>query len=229
VGSETSDSDIFAMNVNDCLDVIARNHVDDCREIAGPHVKNLTNNGSATIDDDPDWSPDGRKIVYVRHAAQTTNQFAPDAEIYVMRVDSDGTPVQENPQRLTFNSAPPVLDQDKIEERGPAWSPDGRHIAYACRLGALPPGQGGNTFKICVMDADGNHQVTLTNGTSEFTPTWSPDGKQIVFHGGNNPSQLFILYLRFDQDGAITGGTPQQLTFGSSANGIASWGMVRTK
>jgi hypothetical protein len=55
-GAETTDSDIFIMNVDDCLEVIQLNRVDDCREVAGPHVRNITNNGSATIDDDPDWS-----------------------------------------------------------------------------------------------------------------------------------------------------------------------------
>ena len=66
-GAETIDSDIFTMNVNDCLEVIELNHVNDCRDVSGPHVKNITNNGSLTIDD-ADWSPDGTRIVYVPHA-----------------------------------------------------------------------------------------------------------------------------------------------------------------
>jgi Tol biopolymer transport system component len=81
-GAQTSDSDIFTMNVDDCLAVIQRYQVNDCREIAGAHVKDITRNGSATIDDAPDWWPDGTRIVYVRHAAPkspTIINSAPDA------------------------------------------------------------------------------------------------------------------------------------------------------
>jgi Tol biopolymer transport system component len=67
VGAETTDSDIFVLNVDECLKVNQLYRVDDCRQVPGPHVKNITNNGSLTIDD-PDWSPDGTRIVYVPHA-----------------------------------------------------------------------------------------------------------------------------------------------------------------
>src|SRR5262245_9002406 len=90
----TTDGDLFVMNVDDCLKVIQLKRVDDCRKVAGAHVKNITNNGSLTIEGDPDWSRDGTRIVYVRHASIERN-FTPDAELYVLRVNPDGTPVQD--------------------------------------------------------------------------------------------------------------------------------------
>lgn len=48
-GSATTDSDIFVVNVDDLLE-------------NGAAPQNLTSNRVATVDDDPNWSPDGRKI-----------------------------------------------------------------------------------------------------------------------------------------------------------------------
>jgi len=224
----TTDGDLFVMDVDECLKVIQRNRVDDCRKVAGPHVKNITNNGDQTIEGDPDWSRDGTRIVYVRHAATDVGMFTPDAELYVLRVNPDGTPVpngqdgKENPERLTFNSDPNDLNPD-VEERGPTWSPDGAYVAYACKRGADP-------FHICVVNVATKVEKTLTSGRAELTPTWSPDGTQIVFHGNTIPNQLYRLSLRFDQTGPTVVSNEQLTNAGNSgpgANVIASWGKVR--
>ena len=54
----------------------------------------------------------------------------------------------------------------------PAWSPDGRRIAYT-RLG-----------EIYVADADGNNERRLTRSAQPVAfPAWSPDGRTIAFAG----------------------------------------------
>ena len=57
---------------------------------------------------------------------------------------------------------------------GPAWSPDGRQIAFVSD-------RDGN-WEIYVMNADGSSQTNLTNDLPDDTgPVWSPDGRQIAF------------------------------------------------
>jgi Tol biopolymer transport system component len=59
----------------------------------------------------------------------------------------------------------------------PAWSPDGRRIAFIQRLR-------GNR-DLYVMNADGSHKRALTHDQAvEADPDWSPDGRRIVFTTG---------------------------------------------
>src|SRR5918994_1775101 len=105
-GAATTDSDIFVVDVAALL--------------AGaspqlPVVENITKR--IGVDEDPDWSPNGRKLVYTRRAAGETNHNNPvTAEIYVVNAGGSGSP-----EPLTENGE---------EERGPAWSPDGDRILF---------------------------------------------------------------------------------------------------
>lgn len=187
-GAATSDNDIFVLNMDDLF----KN---------GARPKNITNTPAA-IDDDPDWSPDGRKIVYTSHAATDDPVNSASAEVYV--IDADGT---GSPTRLTNNTE---------EERAPSWSPDGKRIVFSCR-------RGGPDFELCVMNANGTGQLQLTdNNVPDLTASWSPDGKRIVFHrrvGGRGQFQLFS--VNPDGTGEV------QLTFPPGLNAFPNWGEVR--
>lgn len=63
----------------------------------------------------------------------------------------------------------------------PAWSPDGKHIAFM-RSDVYGP-LGGLQWDVYVMDADGSgiRNVTRTPEVSEGTPDWSPDGSKLIF------------------------------------------------
>jgi TolB protein len=192
-GAATSDSDIFVMNVDDVLTGAAQ-------------PKNITNNPGA-IDDDPDWSPYGQQIVFTSHDVNDSATNSVTAEIYVMNADGTGAPT-----RLTENTE---------EERAPSWSPDGTSIVFMCRRGLPAPGAVLQTFEICVMNADGSGPVQLTNNTvNELTPSWSPDGQQIVFH--RLVSGRFQLWLiNADGTGLV------QLTNTLGVNAFGNWGEQR--
>jgi TolB protein len=189
-GAATTDNDIFVLDIGEFL-----------AHRATP--RNITNSPAA-IDDDPDWSPQGRKIVFTSHAAGDDPITSNTAEIYV--IDLAGT---ARPVRLTSNAE---------EERAPSWSPDGRRIAYCCR-------RGGSDLEICIMNADGSGVRQLTDNTiGDLTPSWSPDGRKIVFHrrvGERGQFQLFVI----DGDGR----NEKQLTFPPGLNGFPNWGEVRDR
>jgi len=178
-GSATTDSDIFVVSLEDLENGVA--------------PQNISNHPN--VDDDPDWSNDGQKIVFTSHAANDNHQFPTTTDIYVMNPDGTGR------EQLTVSTE---------EERGPAWSPDGSLILYMCRRG---------DFEICVMNADGSDIRQLTfNAVADFTPSWSPDGERILFHRniGLGQNQLFVM----DKNGL----DEKQLTTGPGINLLANWG-----
>jgi TolB protein len=166
-GAPAADSDIFVARVCDLL--------------AGEPPTNITND-PATIDSDPDWSSDGRKIVFQNTDVADHPTAPTSADLWVINPDGSGL------TQLT-NSAE--------EERAPAWSPDGMRIVFMCRRGPPAAGMVIPSFEICVMDADGTDQIRLTfNNLNDASPKFSPDGQKIVWHrasGGGAGSHIWVM------------------------------------
>ena len=59
------------------------------------------------------------------------------------------------------------------EQDMPAFSPDGRQVAFRYS-GAPHPG-------IFTALVGGDKPLQLTESDADFSPTWSPDGQQIAF------------------------------------------------
>ena len=99
-------------------------------------------------------------------------------------------------------------------------------IAFSSnRDGHVHPRHGWSTYEIYVMEVDGNNQRRLTNNPNfDISPSWSPDGKRIVFmsnrdghvhiHGG----PTFEIYV-MDADG----GNQQNLTNNPHDDSSPSW------
>ena len=133
-------------------------------------------------------SPDGRRMVF-------TSLKDGDLDIYTMNVD--GTDVR----RLT--TAPGY-------DGGPWWSPDGTKIVYRAWHPTDSAGLADyrgllaqrmvrpSRMELWVMNADGSGQRQITSlGGANFGPSWTPDGRRIVFSSNyKNPrSRNFELYL----------------------------------
>jgi TolB protein len=121
-------------------------YVIDANRPEGPDNPPVKRTDNATMgDQDPIWSPDGTKIVFVRDRNGLTDVFT---------MNADGT----GKKNLTRNQA---NDQD------PSFSPDGRYITFASdRYG---------DWEIMRMTADGRRQVRLTKNTyHDYNPDWRP-------------------------------------------------------
>jgi Tol biopolymer transport system component len=115
------------------------------------------------------WTVDGSRILF--ESFRDRND-----EIYSMETDGTGL------KNLSNNG---FADQD------PAWSHDGRRIAFHSNREGGP----NNYADIYVMNADGSGQERLTpNPTFDRNPAWSPDGKQIVFQSDRDGNEeLYVL------------------------------------
>jgi len=103
------------------------------------------------IDTSPSYSPDGAKVTFASDRGGSQ-------QIYVMNQDGSG------PQRISFG---------KGNYATPVWSPRGDLIAFTKLLSGR--------FLIGVMRADGSGERILTEGYHNEGPTWSPNGRVVLF------------------------------------------------
>ncbi len=91
----------------------------------------------------------------------------------------------------------------------PAYSPDGRKVAFQSRRGGHP--------NIWLCDQDGSNPVQLTRfKTHTGTPRWSPDGRSVVFDSLESGNwDLWVVDAE--------GGAPRQLTADPAEDGTPFW------
>jgi len=135
---------------------------------------------SSRLEDTPNFSPDGKRIVF-------SSNRSGHWEIWVC--DSDG----RNSVQLTSFGGPYITGT-------PRWSPDGKTIVFDSR----PRGKG----DILVINAESRAQQNLTADTYEnMVPSWSRDGRWIYFsstRGGDGEFQVWKMPVEGGQPIQVT-------------------------
>jgi TolB protein len=109
------------------------------------------------IDTAPSFSPDGQRISFESNRGGSQ-------QLYVMNADGS------NVQRISF-------DRGGARYGTPVWSPRGDLVAFT----KMDDGK----FRIGVMRPDGSGERILTDAWQDEGPTWSPNGRVIIFFRTN--------------------------------------------
>jgi Tol biopolymer transport system component len=152
------------------------------------------------------WSPNGDRLLLVAQAG--------DHRFIIGEEKKGRTPLARRITRLDFRddesghvvrrshlwvvaprtgSTPRQLTSGDFDVHRPAWSPDGRRIAFGTNRD--------RNGEIYVMNADGTGQRRLTRTPEhEFVLGWSPDGRKLAF--GRYPAKPRWAFFVMNADGS---------------------------
>jgi Tol biopolymer transport system component len=209
-------------------------------------VMNADGTGEHDVSNDPTgpdihsaWSPDGRRIAFVKQ------NFDGTSALWVMKADGSGqrpltddTTINVHPAwspdgaKIAFASSrdgnfeiytirPDGTGLTRLtfttgtQEDNPNWSPDGQWMAHDACVSTSFPCPGTPNYEIFAMRADGSARRRLTNDPSiDWNPAWSPDGTEIVFRSDRSPDGTELWKMNRNGSGVV------QLTFGPYQGGV---------
>jgi Tol biopolymer transport system component len=149
---------------------------------------------------DPDYSADGKMLAFAKVSLSITGGSS--ASILTM-MSIPGAPATKVTQSFTG-----------LGDRGPAWSPSGKQIAfYSDRAGS-------SDLYFVNRDGTALRQLT-TNKAADSAPSWSPDGDTLVFLSDRTThTELWMTSLV-----GLSPGPPVawQVTFDKQQKGAPDW------
>ncbi len=190
----------------------------------GANVKKLTDEKSIILS--PDWSPDGRSIVYTSYQDHNPDLILLDTRrnrrrplLKLPGINSaaswspDGTKISlvlskdSNSEIYVLNRWRKLtrLTRHFNIDTSPTWSPDGKKIAFTSdRSGTGRP-------QIYIMDAESGDRTGVMRITFQSryndNPAWSPDGDKIAFTSlVNGRFQIRIYYPETRETRDVTTG-----------------------
>lgn len=224
----------------------------------GSDLQQITKPGADENDADPSISPDGKTILFSSTRGGKTGVWKIPVQGGEPERICDGDQVEWSPDgtRIAFRrdeaiwirdlasgSEKKITPIDWPHSSGPAWSPDGKTMAFACRWDA-----GNGIFRV---GAEGGQPEKIFDQKGACEPHWSPDGKRLAYetethlftiqpdgksnrpltyfgglqrYGQWSPDGQWIVYCQGASESGpwelyiipAAGGTPVRLTEGSS-------------
>ena len=165
-----------------------------------------------------DWSPDGKRLVFVgeeRADSKTPQPIVIETEHF--KQDGDGYLQARQPRHLYLldvasHQLEKLTTAPKLNEDCPAWSPDGRQIAFVQTVEQGADMDGGSDIDVI----DARVGATAKKLVRTFAPNaqrlaWSPDGTLVTYLRGLEPK--WNQYMQ-DQLYAVpvAGGEPRALS-----------------
>src|SRR5829696_2188209 len=169
------------------------------REPGGIYVMGATGENVRLVTTDchhPSWSPDGKEIV-----CSTRGQPIPSARnltpsaLWIVSVETGAKRV--------------LSEEDAMQ---PAWSPIGARIAFWF----MPPSAGRSDVAI-IPRAGGEVEVVTKDGSTNWNPVWSPDGKFLYFASDRSGNMSFWR-VAIDQETGRVQGEPEAVATPSTFN-----------
>jgi Tol biopolymer transport system component len=153
-------------------------------------------------------SPDGNSVVFAStgtpepSATTTTGPTATSAPTRLFRADNWQPAVASAEPGSIVDFARYPFPGPATFDAQPAWSPDGKWIAFA--------NQDGDNVDVHVARPNGTDRVRITHSPGfDGYPAFSPDGKRLLYSAARADDRtldVYVIQLTVDEKGNITGG-----------------------
>jgi TolB protein len=151
----------------------------------GTRRRQLTRPATGTVDDQPDWSPNGALVAFRR--------CAPETVCAIYTVHSNGTHLRRLSAPCTATG--PSIETKCADESDVAFMRDGHRVVLTRATGRVRDFPGADSFiehsDIVIRDLSGRHARVVLRGTpfagDNVQMVASPNGRRIAFQRQNSP------------------------------------------